>query len=60
MIVTGYTDKGYAPALGAESGTVGYIVAHNIIRAHGRAYRLYEKNYKSTQNGNGHLIDSND
>lgn len=50
-IVDGYTGTGYAPALGAESGTVGYNVIHNIIRAHGKAYRLYEKTYKSTQNG---------
>lgn len=52
----GYTGTGYAPALGAESGTVGYKVIHNIIRAHGKAYRLYEKTYKSTQNGKGSIL----
>lgn len=55
-IVDGYTGTGYAPALGAESGTVGYNVIHNIIRAHGKAYRLYEKSYKSTQNGKGRVL----
>lgn len=54
-IVDGYTGTGYAPALGAESGTVGYNVIHNIIRAHGKAYRLYEKTYKSSQNGKGSI-----
>ena len=26
-------------------------VLHNVIRAHVKAYRLYEKSYRSTQNG---------
>lgn len=51
-IVDGYTGRAFAPATAGDSGTDGYTVNHNLIRAHGRAYRLYEKTYKSTQNGN--------
>ncbi|KAK7499141.1 hypothetical protein BaRGS_00009688 [Batillaria attramentaria] len=32
-------------------GTYTYIAAHNMIRAHTKAYRLYEHNYKSKQGG---------
>ena len=32
-------------------GTYTYTAAHNIIRAHTKAYRLYVSKYKATQRG---------
>lgn len=29
----------------------GYDVAHNLLRAHGRAYELYNMKYRDSQNG---------
>ena len=29
-----------------------YKVAHNLIKSHAKAYRAYEKEFKSTQKGN--------
>ncbi|XP_050532045.1 myrosinase 1-like [Daktulosphaira vitifoliae] len=43
---------GHAPQLGKNYGGLGdYMAIHNLLLAHAKAYRLYEKNYKSTQQG---------
>merc|ERR1712018_318666 len=46
----GYGSGDMAPGI-VGRGTYSYIAAHNQIRAHGRAYRLYESEYKPTQGG---------
>jgi len=46
----GYGSGDMAPGI-VGRGTYSYIAAHNQIRAHGRAYRLYESQYKPTQGG---------
>jgi len=32
-------------------GVKDYICSHNLIIAHGKAYRLYEQEFKERQNG---------
>ena len=39
-----------APGLYLDS-PINYIVAYNLLRAHARIYRLYERKYRATQNG---------
>lgn len=50
QIIEGYQQAMYAPALNLDSPT-NYIVVHNIVRAHGRIYRLYDGKYRSKQKG---------
>lgn len=50
-VVRGYELTSYAPALNLDSPT-NYIVIHNLVRAHGRIFRLYDKKYRAAQNGN--------
>ena len=48
MVTVGYADteiKTYAPALHLDS-PANYIVAYNLLRAHARVYRLYDKRYR--------------
>uniref|UniRef100_A0A914X7K2 Uncharacterized protein n=1 Tax=Plectus sambesii TaxID=2011161 RepID=A0A914X7K2_9BILA len=46
----GYGTGGNAP--GKKDVCYGvYTVTHNIIKSHARAYRLYDQQYRSTQNG---------
>ena len=46
---------GYGTGEGAPGiknlGTDVYITAHNQIRAHAKAYRLYHEKYAAAQNG---------
>ena len=37
-------------------GTFTYQAGHNLILAHARAYRLYESQFKPTQNGERHPL----
>ena len=46
----GYGNGEQAPG-GKNSGTDDYVAGHNLLRAHARAYRLYETKYNSTQKG---------
>lgn len=48
--VGGYGAGDKAPFIAAD-GRGDYLCAHNAIRAHARAYRLYEKQFKATQKG---------
>lgn len=50
VCVLGHSDGVHAPGI-TETATAAYLCAHNIIRSHTRAYRLYERTYKVTQNG---------
>lgn len=49
-ITYGYGDTMVLPALD-QHGTADYIVGHNLLLAHAKAYRLYEKKFKAQQNG---------
>ncbi|PAV69454.1 hypothetical protein WR25_09053 isoform D [Diploscapter pachys] len=42
--------------LGVEPRKMPYLAMHHMLIAHGRAYRLYEQNYKTSQNGEICLI----
>ncbi|XP_033746871.1 LOW QUALITY PROTEIN: uncharacterized protein LOC117332095 [Pecten maximus] len=48
--VQGYGQGTKAPGIVSPGDKV-YIAAHNLIRAHGKAYRLYEKEFKQIQHG---------
>ena len=50
----GYGTGSKAPGI-KLSGTKDYIAAHNQLRSHALAYRLYETKYKPTQKGAGNL-----
>lgn len=44
-----------APGI-TNTGTDDYIAAHNLLRAHAKAYRLYESKYRPTQQGISYLM----
>lgn len=48
--IAGY-DLGMFPPHRHEPGTDLYQVVHNAVKAHGLAYRIYEKEFKSSQRG---------
>jgi len=48
--VQGYGIGDHAPGI-KNLGTDVYVAAHNQIRAHAKAYRLYHAQYAATQNG---------
>ena len=48
--VKGYGLGSFAPGIDGI-GTSTYIAAHNQIRAHARAYRLYQQSFAPQQNG---------
>ena len=45
-----YSSDTYAPAI-KFPGVGEYISSHNLIKAHARAYRLYEKDFKPQYGG---------
>uniref|UniRef100_A0A1B6D5W8 beta-glucosidase n=2 Tax=Clastoptera arizonana TaxID=38151 RepID=A0A1B6D5W8_9HEMI len=49
-IISGYSNAGYAPYLDLH-GTGDYLAAHTLIRAHAKAYHLYDKEFRKSQNG---------
>ncbi|XP_050419975.1 lactase/phlorizin hydrolase-like [Adelges cooleyi] len=52
LIAEGYGGSSTAPALGENfSGIADYMVIHNLLLAHGYAYRLYNENFRETQQG---------
>ncbi|XP_049836420.1 myrosinase 1-like [Schistocerca gregaria] len=51
IVACGYSSSGWqAPSQNAP-GIGNYLAAHTMIRAHARVYRLYEQEYRATQNG---------
>ncbi|CAG0888912.1 unnamed protein product [Cyprideis torosa] len=44
-------DRAAATNSKSNEGEFPYIVAHNVLRSHGKAYRLYEEKYAASQNG---------
>lgn len=54
--IQGYYSSGFAPGL--NLGTpYDYITAHNLLLAHARVFRLYDKKYRSKQNGSYKFIE---
>ena len=49
-IFTSYGIAVFAPGV-YSPGYAPYTTAHNIIRSHAKAYRLYDRKYRSMQNG---------
>ncbi|KAK4883856.1 hypothetical protein RN001_000127 [Aquatica leii] len=47
---TSYSEGKYAPAI-VSDGIGNYICGHNVLKAHARAYHLYDTIYKPTQRG---------
>jgi len=47
--IEGYQSGNHAP--GVKSKVFSFLVAHNMLIAHGEVYYLYTKNYKSIQKG---------
>lgn len=50
MIRDGYGTKKFAPALD-DHGVSDYLATHNLLRAHAKVYRLYDKVYRPNQKG---------
>ncbi|XP_069681387.1 myrosinase 1-like [Periplaneta americana] len=48
--VMGYETDMLAPGINA-SGIGYYLAAHNMLKAHARAFRLYQRKYRDKQNG---------
>ena len=51
MAHLGYGIGIFAPGI-SGAGTSEYIAAHNLLRAHAKAYLLYEREFKNQQGGN--------
>jgi beta-glucosidase/6-phospho-beta-glucosidase/beta-galactosidase len=50
-VALGYDGDVYrAPAVDAR-GFGGYLAVHTILRAHAKAYRLYDRTFRSKQEG---------
>lgn len=50
VCVLGHSYGAHAPGV-KQPATAPYKCAHNVLKSHGRAYRLYERNYKASQKG---------
>lgn len=50
--LSGYGNGGMAPGL-TGMGTNVYVVSHNLIRAHAKAYRVYQEEFAADQQGIG-------
>lgn len=50
-MVHGFIERRYAPYLSLECFDADYIVGHNFLRAHAKAYRVYEREFKPSQKG---------
>jgi lactase-phlorizin hydrolase len=53
--VEGYGWGDYAPQI-VGSGTKDYIAAHNLIKAHARAWHIYDVKYRHNQQGKDDLL----
>ncbi|XKL62729.1 hypothetical protein PGB90_002562 [Kerria lacca] len=50
-IVHGYSEKRYAPYLDLDAMSVDYIAGHTLLKAHARAYHVYDKEFRHIQKG---------
>ncbi|KAK7601733.1 hypothetical protein V9T40_009174 [Parthenolecanium corni] len=55
-MVHGFIERRYAPYLSLECFDADYIVGHNLLKAHAKAYRLYEKEFKPAQKGKCSIV----
>jgi len=46
----GYDAGGISPQ-NLNPGRGAYICSHNLLRAHAKAYRIYDEKFRATQNG---------
>lgn len=53
----GYGDEGIPPALGL-SGVADYMCYYVTLLGHGKAYRLYQEEFKEEQNGKSRIHSS--
>ena len=51
FIQGGYASGGHAPGLSENPAVIPYQCAHNVIKSHGLAYRIYEAEFKEQQGG---------
>ena len=51
----GYGRTHRAPGLG-KTGTADYLAAHNLIKAHAKVYRLYDRKWRSLQQGQSIIL----
>ncbi|XP_049791492.1 myrosinase 1-like [Schistocerca nitens] len=51
VFVSGYAEVGTAAPSQPAPGIGDYLAIHTLLRAHGRVYRLYDQQYRATQNG---------
>lgn len=49
VCIGGYGHGYHAP--GIQSAELPYQCAHNILKSHAKVYRMYETNFKASQNG---------
>ncbi len=54
VAIAGHATGELAPGM-VDPGIADYAVAHNLIKAHAKAYRLYHSKYAATQNGMGNI-----
>lgn len=41
----------FCGSFGNDSASKDYLCVHNVLKAHAKAYRIYEKEFRSTQKG---------
>uniref|UniRef100_A0A1B6GR40 Beta-glucosidase n=1 Tax=Cuerna arida TaxID=1464854 RepID=A0A1B6GR40_9HEMI len=49
-VLDGYGNSKYAPMLN-QHGVADYLAAHTLLRAHAKAYRLYDATFRASQKG---------
>lgn len=49
-IISGYGEGAYAPMM-FQHGVADYLAVHTLLRAHAKAYKLYNNKFRSSQNG---------
>lgn len=54
----GYGDGHMAPGI-VGPGTTTYVAAHNLIKAHAKAYHIYDEEFRQTQKGIKHVKKTN-
>uniref|UniRef100_A0A1B6LLQ7 beta-glucosidase n=1 Tax=Graphocephala atropunctata TaxID=36148 RepID=A0A1B6LLQ7_9HEMI len=53
-VMVGYSQTNWTVVLAphiSQAGVADYLVAHTLLRAHAKAYRLYQRDFKSKYNG---------
>lgn len=50
----GYEGRGLAPGVGSDVG--GYICSKNVLLAHAKAYRIYDKEFRGKQGGKVSMV----